>query len=102
MPPSCQHSIIGPVADMTSMIPYEVLNGIMNHVAAPGTNWTVSGIARAHLTAETAIAIYDHLLKMRASHPLLGEFTMAWQYYPMAQMSEFGFSGRYFIVHARR
>ena len=67
------------------MIPYEVVNSIGNHAAPPGNNYYYTGIARTHLTAETAIAIHDHLLKMRASHPLLGEFAMVWVYYPMTQ-----------------
>ena len=70
---------------MTSMIPYEVLNTITNHAALPGKNCFLSGTTRTHLTAETAVAIHDHLLKMRASHPLLGEFAMIWEYYPLAQ-----------------
>lgn len=82
---NCQHTPIGPVANKTSMIPYEALNGITNHAALPGSNWYYTGIARTHLTPETAIAIHDHLLKMRASHPLLGEISMVWQYYPMMQ-----------------
>jgi exoribonuclease II len=65
------------------MIPYEVLNSITNSAAEPGNNWYVSGITRTHLTAETAIAIHDHLVKMRASHPLFGGFVMGWEYYPM-------------------
>ena len=68
---------------MTSTIPYEAVNGMMNHVAPPGKNWYASGLTRTHLTADTAIAIYDHLEKMRASHPLLGEFFTVWDYYPM-------------------
>ena len=67
------------------MIPYEVLNSITNYAAPPGKNWYVSGLVRTQLTVETAIAIHDHLLKMRASHPLLGEFVMIWEYYPMAE-----------------
>ena len=81
----CQRTAIGPVANMTSVIPYEVLNGITNHAAPPGNNWYYTGIARTHLTAETAVAIHDHLQKMRASHPLFGEISMVWQYYPMAK-----------------
>jgi len=67
------------------MIPYEVVNGITNHSATPGHNYYFTGITRTHLTVQTALAIHDHLLKMRASHPLLGEFAMVWQYYPMVQ-----------------
>ena len=67
------------------MIPYEVLNGITNHTAAPGNHYYFTGITRTHLTVQTAAAIHDHLLKMRASHPLLGEFAMVWHYYPMVQ-----------------
>ena len=70
---------------MTRMIPYEVLNSITNYAAPPGKNWYVSGLTRTHLSAETAVAIHDHLLKVRASHPLLQEFVMVWEYYPMAQ-----------------
>ena len=79
--PSCQQCRIGPVANMTSMIPYEALNGITNHAAVPGKHYYVSGTTRTYLTAETAVAIHDHLLKMRASHPRLGEFVMIWEYY---------------------
>jgi len=67
------------------MIPYEALNGLTNHAALPGSNWYFTGIARTHLTAETAVAIHDHLLKIRASNPLFREFSMVWQYYPMTQ-----------------
>ena len=67
------------------MIPYETLNGITNHAALPGSNWYFTGLARTHLTAETAVAIHDHLLKMRGSDPLFREFSMVWQYYPMTQ-----------------
>lgn len=70
---------------MTSMIPYEVLNSITNDAALPGKNVCASGISRTHLTAETAVAIHSQLLKMRASHPLLGDFIMIWEYYPAAQ-----------------
>ena len=79
------HTLIGPVANKTCMIPYEKVNGITNHTATPGNNYYLTGIIRTHLTAQTAVAIHDHLLKMRSSHPLLGEFAMVWQYYPMAQ-----------------
>ena len=67
------------------MIPYEALNSITNHMAPTGKNWYLTGLTRTHLTAETAIAIHDHLLKMRASHPLLGDFAQVWEYYPLAQ-----------------
>jgi len=67
------------------MIPYEVLNGITNHTAPPGNTYYYTGITRTHLTAQTAVAIHNHLVKMRASHPLLREFAMVWQYYPMTQ-----------------
>ena len=70
---------------MTSMIPYEAVNAITNYAAPPGKNWYVSGLTWTHLTAETAIGIHDHLLKTRASHPLLGEYTMIWEYYPLTQ-----------------
>lgn len=78
-------TFIGPIANKTGMIPYEVVNGFVNHTAAPGNHYYITGITRTHLTVQTATAIHDHLLKMRASHPLLGEFIMAWQYYPMVQ-----------------
>jgi hypothetical protein len=70
---------------MAGMIPYEAVNSMMNDVAAPGKNWYASGLTRTHLTAETTIAIHGHLQKMRDSHPLLGEFLMIWEYYPMAK-----------------
>ena len=76
---------IGPVVNKTSMIPYEMVNTMMNDVVLPGNNWYFSGITRTHIVAETAVAIHDHLLKSRASHPHLGEFSMIWEYYPMAQ-----------------
>ena len=83
--PGCQHILIGPVHDKTSMIPYEVVNGMTNSMAPPGNQYYFTGITRTHLTVQTAVAIHDHLLKMRASHPLLGGFAMVWLYYPMAQ-----------------
>jgi len=67
------------------MIPYELVNAIQNDAVVPGDNWYLTGVTRTHLTAETALAIHDHLLKMRASHPLLGHFIMIWEYYPLAQ-----------------
>ena len=76
---------IGPVEDKTSMIPYEVLNGITNYAVVPGDNWYLTGVTRTHLVAETAVAIHDHLLRMRAAHPLLRDFIMMWEYYPLAQ-----------------
>ncbi len=83
--PGCQHTLIGPVDNKTSMIPYEVVNGMINRMAPPGNHYYFTGITRTHLTVQTAVAIHDHLLKMRASHPLLGGFAMEWMYYPMVQ-----------------
>lgn len=76
---------IGPIANKTSMVPYEAINTMVNDVCPPGNNWYFSGITRTHVIAETAVAIYDNLLKARAAHPLLGEFYMMWEYYPLAQ-----------------
>jgi hypothetical protein len=67
------------------MIPYEMVNGMTNDAVVPGNNWYFSGITRTHLTAETAVEIHEHLLKVRASHSLLGDFVMMWEYYPLAQ-----------------
>ena len=67
------------------MVPYEAINTMVNDVCPPGNNWYFSGITRTHVIAETAVAIYDNLLKARAAHPLLGEFYMMWEYYPLAQ-----------------
>jgi hypothetical protein len=67
------------------MIPYEMVNSMMNDALIPGNNWYFTGITRTHLVPETAVAIHDHLMKMRSSHPLLGEFQMMWEYYPLAR-----------------
>ncbi|KAH4073222.1 hypothetical protein HBH70_010350 [Parastagonospora nodorum] len=82
---------VGPIADMTSMMPYEKVNGLLNHTAGfDGRKQFGGGAFKLPLDANFVESLHAEFSAFVGSHERMGESMMLFECVPYGKIMEAG------------
>ena len=80
---------LGPIANMTSMIPYEKLNGLMNGAATyGGRKLSGGGAYKLPIDPQSVSKLYTDYTEFVSSHENMEESIMLWETIPYKKLFE--------------